>query len=114
VNTYRTIDGLLHAHASAGDASEYMGVLALGGGAVLVALAIPFLHLGEGPASRGRRRVYRAAAAVASSLVIFAAVYPITQIVGTHEHRKPIGDQARASDGPVTSPVRQPVRGPDR
>jgi hypothetical protein len=91
VNTCGTIDGLLHAHTSAGSASEYTGVLALTGGAVLVAVAIPFLHLGEGPASR----------------------YPIPQIVGMHEHRKPIGDQPGASDGPVTSSVRQPVRRPD-
>ena len=106
-------DGLLHAHTSAGgaDASDYTGVLTLAAGAVLVGLAIPFLHLGDGTATRARRWAYGAAAVVATSLLVYSFVYPVTKIAGTHDHRKPIGDEPGASDGSVTLPRTPPAKG---
>jgi hypothetical protein len=84
-------------------------VLALAAGAVLLALAIPFLHLREGRATHGRRWAYRAVTLIAASLVVYAIFYPVTEMVGKHEHRKPAGEPPSTSVGPATSPAREPV-----
>jgi hypothetical protein len=63
-------------------------MLALVAGAVPVALAIPLLHLGEETATRRRRWAYRAAALIAGAFFVYASIYPVTKIVGTHEHRR--------------------------
>jgi hypothetical protein len=104
-------DGLLHAHTAAGGeaASDLTGMLALVAGAVPVALAIPLLHLGEETATRRRRWAYRAAALIAGAFFVYASIYPVTKIVGTHEHRTPIGDSPGASKGPASFSTRQPV-----
>ena len=86
-------------------ASDYTGVLAAGAGVVLVVLglAIPFRHRGEGAATRSRRWAYRVVAVVAGALVVYAFLFPVGgAIVQTHKHREPIGEPPSAAYEPVT------------
>ena len=105
---FAIVNGALHvAHISVDGAaaSDYTGVFALAAGVVLVALglAIPFLHRGEGAATRGRRWAYRLVAVVAGSLVAYVFVFPVGgAIVQTHKFREPIGEPPSAAYEPVT------------
>ena len=58
--------------------SDVTGVLALAAGVALVVLglAIPFVHRGEGARTRTRRWVNRAVFAIAGALVLYAFVFP--------------------------------------
>ena len=57
-----------------------------------LAAAIPWLHRGEGTASRRRRWAYRIAAVPAGLLLALFTVVPIgTAITETHKFREPIG-----------------------
>jgi fermentation-respiration switch protein FrsA (DUF1100 family) len=102
------VNGVLHvAHISveSPSASDYTGVLALAAGVVLVVLglAIPFHHRGEGAATRRRRWAYRVVAVVAGFLVVYVFLYPVSAaIIVTHKHREPIGDPPSAAYQPVT------------
>jgi uncharacterized protein len=108
LGVFAIVNGGVHvAHISVDRAagSDYTGVLGLVAGVVLVllGLAIPFLHRGEGAATRARRWAYRAVAVVAGVLVLYAFVYPVSiGIVVTHRHREPIGDPPSAAYRPVT------------
>ena len=105
---FAIVNGALHVgHISVDGAaaSDYTGVLALAAGVVLVVLglAIPFLHRGEGAATRGRRWAYRFVAVVAGLLVVYAFVYPVgVAMVVTHKFREPIGDPPSAAYRPVS------------
>jgi len=102
------VNGALHARHISLDgpaASDYTGALALAAGVVLVVLgvAIPFLHRGEGAAKRSRRWAHRVVAVVAGFLVLYACLYPVSAaIVVTHKYREPIGDPPSAAYRPVT------------
>ena len=102
------VNGALHvAHISVdGTAgSDYTGVLALAAGVVLVllGLAIPFLHRGEGATTRGKRWAYRFVAVAVGFLVVYAFLYPVSvAVVVTHRHREPIGDPPTTAYRPVT------------
>lgn len=102
------VNGVLHAAHMSVDgaaASDYTGVLALAAGLVLVVLglAIPFHHRGEGAATRERRWVYRVVAVVAGFLVVYVLLYPVSAaIIVTHKHREPIGDPPSAAYQTVT------------
>jgi hypothetical protein len=102
------VNGALHVRHVSLDgaaASDYTGVLALAAGValVLLGLAIPFLHRGEGAATRRRRWAYRLVAVVAGFLVAYALVYPVgVAIVVTHKYREPIGNPPSAAYRPVT------------
>ena len=105
---FAIVNGALHVRHISVDgaaASDYPGVLALAAGVVLVVLglAIPFLHRGEGAPTKGRRWAYRALAVVAGFLVAYAFVYPVgVAIVVTHKYREPIGNPPSAAYRPVT------------
>ena len=100
---FAIVNGALHVAHIAGDgaeASDYTGVLAVAAGVVLVALglAIPFLHRGEGAATRSRRWTYRVVAVVAGVVLLYAFVFPASlAIVQTHKHREPISDPPSAA-----------------
>jgi hypothetical protein len=105
---FATVNGALHAAHVAVDgpaASDYTGVVALVAGVVLVVLglAIPVLHRGEGAPTRRRRWAYRAIAVLAGFVILYAFVYPVSvAIVVTHKFREPIGDPPSAAYRPVT------------
>ena len=105
---FAIVNGALHfRHISidAAAASDYTGVVALGAGVVLVVLglAIPFLHRGEGATTRARRWAYRGIALVAGFLVLYAVVYPVSvAVVVTHKYREPVGEPPSAAYQPVT------------
>jgi uncharacterized protein len=92
-----SVNGALHVkHIAAQSAagSDFTGVAALAAGVVLIglAVAIPWLHRGEGTASRRRRWAYRIAAAPAGLLLALFTVVPIGMaITETHKHRERIG-----------------------
>ena len=102
------VNGALHVRHISLDgaaASDYTGVLVLAAGVVLVVLglAIPLLHRGEGAATRGRRWAYRVVAVVAGFLVIYAVLYPVSAaVIVTHKYREPIGEPPSAAYRPVT------------
>jgi hypothetical protein len=95
---FAIVNGALHVqHISLSEAAEsdYTGVVALAAGVVLVllGLAIPFVHRGEGAATQRRRWAYRVVAVVVGFLGVYAFVYPVSiAIVVTHKYREPIGD----------------------
>ena len=96
---------VVHIAVDGAAASDYTGVLAVGAGVVLVVLglAIPFRHRGEGAATRSRRWAYRVVAVVAGALVVYAFLFPVGgAIVQTHKHREPIGEPPSAAYEPVT------------
>jgi uncharacterized protein len=102
------VNGVLHvAHISVDGpaASDYTGVLALAACVVLVVLglATPFLHRGEGAATRGRRWAFRLVAVVAGFLLAYVFLYPVSAaIIVTHKYREPIGAPPSAAYQPVT------------
>lgn len=74
--------------------SDLSGIAAVLAGAALLALGllIPFLHRGEGAATRRRRWANRLIAVVAGFVVLYALVYPTSAaIIVTHKYREPIG-----------------------
>jgi hypothetical protein len=104
---------LLHIAVDGVAASDYTGVLAVAAGVVLVLLgvAIPFIHRGEGTATRGRRWAYRVVAVVAGVLVVYAVVYPVSVAIvvtqvpradrRTAQGRVPAGDLPRVGWAPT-------------
>jgi fermentation-respiration switch protein FrsA (DUF1100 family) len=105
---FAIVNGALHVrHIVLDDAaaSDYTGVLAVAAGVVLVVLglAIPFLHRGEGAATRRRRWAYRVVAVAVGIVVVYAFVFPVSAaIIVTHKYREPIGDPPSAAYRPVT------------
>ena len=96
---------LAHVIVVEGGASDVTGLFALVAGAVLVVLglAIPFLHRGEGARTRGRRWAYRLITLVAGFLALYTFVYPVAAaMVVTHKHREPIGDPPSAAYEDIT------------
>jgi hypothetical protein len=108
------VNGILHAiqiREQEGAAnSDVTGVLAVAAGAILVllGLAMPFVHRGEGAATRGRRWANRVIAIVAGALVLYVFLVPFSAaIVQTHKYREAIGEPPpgyepvtfRSSDG---------------
>ena len=70
------------------------GVLGVAAGIVLLVLglAIPFVHRGEGARTRARRWGYRVAVVVVGALIVYAFLFPMSAaIVQTHKYREPIG-----------------------
>jgi hypothetical protein len=106
------VSGSLHVRyvrLDGAEASDWTGVLAVVAGVVLAALglAIPFVHRGEGAATRGRRWAYRAVAVVAAVVVAYAIAFPLSAaIVVTHKFREPIGEPPSAAYRAVTSDPR--------
>ena len=96
------VNGALHVRHISLDgaaASDYTGVLVLAAGVVLVllGLAIPFLHRGEGARTRARRWAYRLVAVVAGALAVYVFVFPTSlAIIQTHKYREPIGSPRSA------------------
>jgi poly(3-hydroxybutyrate) depolymerase len=91
---------LIHVTGAGAAASDYTGVLAVVGGAVLASLGvwIPFRHRGERARTRGRRWAARAVAVVGGALVLYVLVFPIGgAIVQTHKYREEIGDPPSAA-----------------
>ena len=101
---------LVHATDVETSGSDVTGVLAVGAGIALLVLglAIPFVHRGEGGATGARRWGYRLAVFVGGALIVYAFLFPISgAIVQTHKYREPIG--APPSPTP-TSLLRSPPR----
>jgi uncharacterized protein len=102
------VNGVLHViHIGVDElgGSDVTGVLAAVAGVVLVllGLAIPFLHRGEGAATRRRRWAHRALAIVAALIGAYAFLFPVSvAIVQTHKFREPIGEPPSAAYKPVT------------
>ena len=97
-----TVNGMLHvkhiADSGAG-ASDLTGVLAAAAGIVLVglAIAIPWLHRGEGPAGPRRRWAYRVLAVPVGLLAFVYTVVPMSiALTETHKFREPIGSPPSA------------------
>ncbi len=81
------------------------GVLAVGAGIALLVLglAIPFVHRGEGGATGARRWGYWLAVFVGGALIVYAFLFPISgAIVQTHKYREPIGAPPSNAYEPVT------------
>jgi dienelactone hydrolase len=84
--------------------SDVTGVLAVAAGAVLVLLGVatPFVHRGEGAVTARRRWAYRAVALVGGAFVLYAFLFPTAgAIVQTHKYREAIGDPPRAAYLPI-------------
>ena len=116
LGVFAVVNGALHvAHIAVDElgGSDATGVLALAAGAVLVllGLAIPILHRGEGAATRSRRWSYRIVAALAGALVVYAFLFPVGgAIVQTHKFREPIGEPPSAAYQPITFPASDGLR----
>jgi uncharacterized protein len=102
------VNGALHvAHIAVDElgGSDVTGIVVVGAGSVLVLLgiAIPFLHRGEGAVTRRRRWAHRALAIVAGLIGVYAFLFPVgSAIVQTHKFREPIGEPSSAAYKPVT------------
>ena len=119
-----TVNGMLHVkhiadHGAAG--GDLTGALAAAAGAVLVglAIAIPWLHRGEGRASRRRRWTYRVLALPLGLLAFVYTVVPMgIALTEVHKYREPIGAPPagyeevafEASDGVELSGWYRPTR----
>jgi uncharacterized protein len=92
-----TVNGLLHVKHIADQgaaASDLTGVLVTAAGVVLIglAIAIPWLHRGEGAASPRRRWTYRVLAVPFGLLAVFYIVVPMgIALTETHKYREAIG-----------------------
>jgi uncharacterized protein len=92
-----TVNGMLHVKHiadSGAAASDVTGALAAAAGFVLIGLAIAilWLHRGEGPAGPRRRWVYRVFAVPVGLLVLIYTVVPMgIALTETHKYREPIG-----------------------
>ncbi|HET9507544.1 MAG TPA: CocE/NonD family hydrolase [Gaiellaceae bacterium] len=101
------VNGGLHvAHIAVNElgGSDVTGVLAVAAGAalVLLGLAIPFRHRGEGAATPRRRWANRVVAVVVGGLLLYAFLFPAAgAIVQVHKHREAIGDPPGAEYRPV-------------
>jgi uncharacterized protein len=96
---------VLHIAAGELEGSDVTGAAAVVAGAILLllALAIPFRHRGEGAATRGRRWANRAIAIVGAALIVVFCVAPLAGgISQTHKYREAIGDPPVAAFEPVT------------
>ena len=96
---------LVHATDVETSGSDVTGVLAVGAGIALLVLglAIPFVHRGEGGATGARRWGYRLAVFVGGALIVYAFLFPISgAIVQTHKYREPIGAPPSNAYEPVT------------
>ncbi len=96
---------VLHIAADELEGSDVTGVAAVVAGAILLllALAIPFRHRGEGAATRGRRWTNRVVAVVAGALILLFVLAPLgVGIAWTHKYREPIGVPPSAAFEPVT------------
>ena len=97
-----TVNGMLHVKHiadSGAAASDLTGALAAAAGAVLIALAIaiPWLHRGEGTAGPRRRWAYRVLAVPVGLLAFFYTVVPMSiALTETHKYREPIGSPPSA------------------
>lgn len=92
-----TVNGLLHVKHIADSgvaASDLTGALAAAAGVVLIglAIAIPWLHRGEGPAGPRRRWAYRVLAVPVGLLAFVYTIVPVSiALTETHKYREPIG-----------------------
>ena len=107
------VNGILHViqiREQGAANSDVTGVLAVAAGAVLVllGLATPLLHRGEGAATRRRRWANRVVAILGGVLVLYVFLFPLSvAIVQTHKYREAIGEPPpgyeqvtfRSSDG---------------
>jgi uncharacterized protein len=97
-----TVNGMLHVKHiadSGAAASDVTGVLAAAAGAVLVglAIAIPWLHRGEGPAGPRRRWAYRVLAVPLGLLAFLYTIVPMSiALTETHKYREPVGSPPSA------------------
>jgi uncharacterized protein len=97
------VNGALHvAHVLDGGPadSDVTGVLAAAAGVVLLllAVAIPFRHRGEGAQTRGRRWAYRVVAVLGVLVLGYVFLFPTSlAIVQTHKYREAIGDPPSAA-----------------
>jgi fermentation-respiration switch protein FrsA (DUF1100 family) len=102
------VNGALHvAHVADGGVagSDVTGMLAAVAGIalLLLAVAIPVLHRGEGARSRGRRWAYRGVAVVGLLVLGYVFLFPTSiAITQTHKYREAIGDPPSAAYRPVT------------
>jgi len=96
------VNGMLHVKHiadSGAAASDLTGALAVAAGVVLIglAIAIPWLHRGEGAAGPRRRWAYRVLAVPVGLLALFYTVVPMSiAITETHKYREPIGSPPSA------------------
>jgi uncharacterized protein len=119
------VNGMLHVKhiaASGAAASDLTGALAAAAGLVLIglAVAIPWLHRGEGAVSRRRRWTYRIASIPVGLVACFYTILPMAiAITETHKYREPIGSPPssdyrdvafKASDGVELSGWYRPTR----
>jgi uncharacterized protein len=92
-----TVNGMLHVKHiadSGAAASDLTGALAAAAGVVLIglAIAIPWLHRGEGPAGPRRRWAYRVLALPVGLLAFLYTIVPMgIALTETHKYREPIG-----------------------
>ena len=97
-----TVNGMLHVKHiadSGAAASDLTGVLAAAAGAVFVglAIAIPWLHRGEGAAGPRRRWAYRVLAVPVGLLAFVYTIVPMSiALTETHKYREPIGSPPSA------------------
>ena len=97
-----TVNGMLHVKHiadSGAAASDLTGALAAAAGVVLVglAIAIPWLHRGEGPAGPRRRWAYRVLAVPVGLLAFVYTIVPMSiALTETHKYREPIGSPPSA------------------
>lgn len=106
--TLATVNGLLHVRHIADPgaaASDVTGALVAAAGVVLVglAIAIPWLHRGDGSASPRRRWIYRVLAVPFGLLAVFYIVVPMgIALTETHTYREAIGSPPSADYREVT------------
>jgi len=97
-----TVNGMLHVKHiadSGAAASDLTGVLATAAGAVLIglAIAIPWLHRGEGTAGPRRRWAYRVLAVPVGLVAFVYTIVPMgIALTETHKYREPIGSPPSA------------------
>jgi hypothetical protein len=97
-----TVNGTLHVKHitdSGAAASDHTGTLAAAAGVVLIglAIAIPWLHRGEGPAGPRRRWAYRVLAVPVWLLAFVYTIVPMSiALTETHKYREPIGSPPSA------------------
>jgi hypothetical protein len=97
-----TVGGMLHVKHIAGQgaaASDLTGAVAAAAGLALVglAIAIPWLHRGEGAAGPRRRWAHRVVAVPLGLLAFLYTVVPMSiALTETHKFREPIGAPPRA------------------
>jgi fermentation-respiration switch protein FrsA (DUF1100 family) len=97
-----TVNGMLHVRHIAdlgAAASDVTGVLVAAAGVVLIglAIAIPWLHRGEGAAGPRRRWAYRVLAVPVGLVAFFYTVVPMgIALTETHKYRETIGSPPSA------------------